>query len=166
MSYFNALDTLKGLLVAALNPQDAAEAFREEPYFSTIATLTTTTALAEQPIFVARRKMRVIGSKFTPGTAVTGAATNNFSLVIAVRHAAAPATQKIIATYTADATPAKDVAAFASRDLWASGDVNGSAADADFILLPGDVVTMTVTKAGTGMTFPIMSASVICEMRD
>jgi hypothetical protein len=164
MSFFVPSDTLKGLTPGALLSNDCAEAWREEPIFTTIATLTTTTALAEQPIFRARHKMRVIGAWFSPGTAVTGNAAF-FSVVIAVRHAAAPATQKIIATYSADATPAKDVAAFASRDLWASGDVNASAADADFILAIGDVVTITITKPGS-MTYPIASVGVICEMRD
>lgn len=165
MSYFVPSDTLKGLTPGTLLQNDCAEAWREEPVYTAIATLTTTTALAEQPIFRARHKMRVIGAWFAPGTAVTGAATNFFSIVLAVHHLAAPATQKIIATYNADATPGKDVAAFASRDLWAN-DSNTSAADADFILAIGDVVTLTITKSGTGMTFPISSIGVILEMRD
>lgn len=164
MSLFTLGDVLKGLVPTAANPNDALEACREEVTFFTIAALATTTALAEQPIFIARRKMRVVGVRFSPGAAVTGNAAY-FSLVIAVRHIAAPATQKIIATYSADATPSKDIAAFGSRDLWAAGDVNAAAADADFILLAGDVVTLTVTKPGS-MTFPISVTDLVLEYRD
>lgn len=166
MSLFTLGDVLKGLVPTAANPNDALEVCREEVNFFTIAALTTTTALAEQPIFIARRKMRVVGVRFAPGAAVTGVAANYFSLVIAVRHIAAPATQKIIATYAADTATTKDVAAFASRNLWSAGDVNAAAADADFILLEGDTVTLTVTKTGTGMTFPISVTDLVLEYRD
>lgn len=166
MSLLKIADVLAALVPIAAGAQDAYEPFREEPIYTNTAALATTTAMAETTIFCARHKSRVIGSKFMPAAAVTGAATNYFSVVIAVRHAAAPATQKIIATYNADTAGTKDVAAFAIRDLWAAGDVNAAAADADFILAVGDVVTMTVTKAGTGMTFPIASQSVITEARD
>jgi hypothetical protein len=165
MSNFVPLDTVKGLIPGALLQNDANEAWREEPVWTNNAALATTTGQAETPIFIARHKMRVIGCRFSPGAAITGAATNNTAIVIAIRHTAAPATQKIIITYTADATPAKDIVAFGFRDLLVN-DVNGSAADADFILLPGDIVTLTIVKNGTGMTFPLGSVDVILEMRD
>lgn len=159
-------DAFTGIIPTAKGASDGYEPFRVEGHFALIAVLATTAALAEQPIFIARRKMRVIGLKLAiGGVAITGAATNFCSLVIAVRHAAAPATQKIIATYNASTDPAGSIAAFASRDLFLA-DLNGSAADADFILAPGDVVTATVTKTGTGMSFPISTTTVVCEARD
>jgi len=166
MSNLVIADALKALAPTAATQQDAFDAFREEPAYTNPATITTTTTLPEFPVFIARRKMRAVGCRITPATAVTGAATNFFSLVLAVRHIAAPATQKIIATYNADTAVTKDIAAFGSRDLWAAGDVNAAAADADFILLPGDVITLTVTKSGTGMTFPIATVTMLTELRD
>jgi hypothetical protein len=166
MSLFTLGDILKGLIPTAALQNDALEVCREEPTYTNNAAITTTTTLPELPVFIARRKMRIMGARFTPATAVTGAATNYFSIVIAVRHIAAPATQKIVLTYNADTAVTKDVAAFSSRDMWAAGDVNAAAADADFILLAGDVLTLTVTKAGTGMTFPISTIDFITEMRD
>lgn len=166
MSLFTLGDILKGLIPTALLQNDALEVCREEPTFTNPTALTTTTALAELPVFTARHKMRLMGLRLSVASAVTGAATNNFSLVIAKRAALAPATQKILATYTADASPSKDIAAFASRDMWAASDVNAAAADADFIMLPGDVLTVSVTKAGTGMTFPVATLDLVTELRD
>jgi hypothetical protein len=166
MSLLTAGDVLKGLIPTASAQNDALEPFRIESALKIIAALTTTTALAEQPVYVARRKVRFMGARFSPGTAVTGAATNFFGVVIAKRAIAAPATQKILATYNADTAVTKDIAAFSSRDMFAAGDINAAAADADFILLPGDSLTVTVTKAGTGMTFPVSVTDLVCEARD
>ena len=166
MSFFALGDVLKGLVPITAAQQDALEICREEPTYTNNAQITTTTTLPELPVFIARHKQRIVGARFTPATAVTGAATNFFSIVIAVRHIAAPATQKIVLTYNADATPTKDIAAISSRDMWAAGDVNAAAVDADFVLLAGDVLTLTVTKSGTGMTFPIGTVDFITELRD
>lgn len=164
MSLFTVGDVLKGLVPTAAQQSDALELCREELTFINPAAVTTTTAIAEIPFFIARRKQRVVGARFSPGAAVTGNAAF-FSLILTVRHIAAPATAKVIATYSPSATPAGDIAAFGSRDLWASGDVNAAAADADFILLPGDVVTFQVTKPGS-MTFPAGVLDLITEFRD
>ena len=165
MSLFVPGDTLKGLTPGQVLQNDTWEAFREEPVWTNNTSLATTTGQSETPVFVARRKMRVIGCRFSPGAAITGAATNNMNITIAKRAAASPATQKIIISYTADATPAKDIVAFAFRDLLIN-DINGSAADADFILVQGDVLTLTIVKNGTGMTFPVGSVDIILEARD
>jgi hypothetical protein len=168
MSLMIAIDVLKGLIPTAFSVTDANDAYREEAQFSyqPLAANAAATPLPEHVMWVARRKMRVIGARFSPDAAVTGVATNFFSVVLAVRHAAAPATQKIIITYDSNATPAKDVPAFGTRDFYAAGDVNAAAADADFILLPGDVLTLTVTKTGTGAIFPSADVNVVLEDRD
>lgn len=164
MSLFVVGDVLKGLVPTAVLQTDALELCREEPTYQNTAAVTTTTTIAEIPMFIARRKQRVIGARFSPAAAITGNAAF-FSLIITVRHAAAPATAKVIATYSPSATPAGDIAQWSSRDLWASGDVNAAAADADFILLPGDIVTVQVTKPGS-MTFPASILDLITEYRD
>lgn len=164
MSLFTLGDILKGLIPTAALQQDALDVCREEPTYTNPAAVTTSTTVAEIPFFIARRKQRVIGARFAPGAGITGNAAF-FSLILSVRHASAPGTAKVIATYSPSATPAGDIAAFGSRDLWASGDVNAAAADADFILLPGDVVTVQVTKPGS-MTFPAGVLDLITEYRD
>jgi len=166
MSNFVPLDTVKGLVPGAVLQNDANEAWREEAQYSNNTAVTTTTAVAEHVMWIARHKMRVIGIRYGTDVAYVGVPTNFFSIVVAVRHAAAPATQKIIATYNADTAGTKDLAAFAARDFYASGDVNAAAADADFILAIGDVITVTVTKSGTGATFQPSSLSVVLEQRD
>lgn len=168
MSLMTAIDVLKGLIPTAFTQSDANDAFREEAQFSyqPLAANVVGTPIPEHVVWVARRKMRVIGARYSPDSAVTGVVTNFFSIVVAVRHVSAPATQKIIITYDSNATPAKDVPAFGQRDLFAAGDVNVAAADADFILLPGDVVTVTITKSGTGTIFPSGDVNIVLEDRD
>jgi hypothetical protein len=168
MSLMIALDVLKGLIPTAASQTDANEAFREEAQWSwqPSAANVAATPIPEHVMWVARRKMRVIGIRFSTDTAYVGVPTNFFSIVVAVRHASAPATQKIIATYNADTAGTKDLAQFATRDFYASGDINAAAADADFILLVGDVVTVTITKTGTGQVFNSGDLEVVMEQRD
>jgi hypothetical protein len=168
MSLFTPIDVLKGLVPTAVLQTDANEAFREEAQWSWQpgAVNVAATPIPEHVMWVARRKMRVIAARFSTDTAYVGVPANFFSIVIAVRHIAAPATQKIIITYNADTAGTKDLAAFASRDLYASGDVNSAAADADFILLAGDVLTVTITKTGTGAVFNSGDLEVVLEDRD
>lgn len=168
MSLFIAGDVLKGLAPTAAAQQDCLEAFREEAQWSWQpgAANVAATPIPEHVMWVARRKMRVIGIRFSTDVAYVGVPTNFFSIVVAVRHAAAPAVQKIIATYNADTAGTKDLAAFATRDFYLSGDINVAAADADFILLVGDVVTVTITKSGTGAVFNAGDLEVVMEQRD
>jgi hypothetical protein len=128
----------------------------------------TTTAITEQVAIVARQKSRLIASKFAPGAAVTGAATNFFTLLIAKRPASAPGTPVNLITFAADTATTDDVAAFAARDLLAAATLATyvpTAASADFDLEEGDVLTVAVTKAGTGMTFPIAAVYLSLEAR-
>jgi hypothetical protein len=172
MSEFAAGDALVALLVPAANtlPQsapalDARRAFhRCIPYLNPAA-VTTTTTIAEIGIYTATRKERLIGARFTPNTAVTGAATNFFTLVLGKRAVAALGTLKTLVSYAASTTPAGDIAQWAARDLFAA-DLNGSAADTDFIMGIGDCITLNVAKAGTGMTFPAGTIEIIVDPRD
>ncbi len=166
MSLFTAGDELAGLLVSAAGVRDAIRAFHRVTYFTNPAAVTTTTAIAEISVYNATRKERLIGARFTPSSgAVTGAATNFFSLILGKRAAGALSTLKTLATYAASATPAGDIAQWAGRDLFAA-DLNGSAADTDFIFADGDSLTLSVSKSGSGMTFPAGVAQFIFEPRD
>ena len=130
--------------------------------------LATTTAAAEQVAIVARQACRLVGARFAPGAAVTGAATNFFTLLIAKRPATAPGTPVNLITYAADTATTDDVAAFAARDLLAAATLATyvpTATGNDFDLEEGDVLTIAVTKAGSGMTFPISAVSLMLEPR-
>ena len=168
MSLMTAIDVLKGLIPTAALTTDANDIYREEAQFSyqPLAANAAATPLPEHVMWIARRKMRVIGARYSTDTAQVGVATNFWSIVLAVRHASAPGTQKIIATFNNSVAGVTDLAAFATRDMYASGDVNAAAADADFILLPGDVLTITVTKTGTGAVFNSGDVNVVLEDRD
>lgn len=130
--------------------------------------LATTTAAAEQVAIVARQKCRLTAARLAPAAAVTGAATNFFTLLVAKRPATAPATPVNLITFAADTPTTDDIAAFAARDLLAAATLATyvpSATSADFDLEEGDVLTVAVTKAASGMTFPIAALSLALEPR-
>jgi hypothetical protein len=127
----------------------------------------TTTAIAEQVAARVKQKSRLIGVLFLPAAAVTGAATNFFTLLIDKRTAAVPGTPVNLISYVADTPTTDDAAAFGSKDLYVTTYIAGAvAAGADFDLEEGDVVTVEVTKAAAGMTFPIASVQLVFEARD
>jgi hypothetical protein len=166
MSLFAAADGFVGLLPQAGDPRDAWQAWHRHLLYVNPAAVTGTNAVAEFAVYNTTRKLRLVGARYTPSSgAVTGAATNNFSLILGKRAAGALSTLKTLATYTADATPAKDIAQWASRNLF-TADLNGSAADTDFIFADGDSLTLSVSKAGTGMTFPAGTVQFVFEPRD
>lgn len=166
MSEFAAGDDLVGLLVGAAGVFDARRAFHRCIPWVNAAAVTGTNAVAEFAVYTATRKERIIGARYVPSSgAVTGAATNFFSLIFGKRAAGALGTLKTLATYAASATPAGDIAQWAARDLFAA-DLNAGAADADFIFAVGDALTVSVSKAGTGMTFPAGTVEFIFDPRD
>ncbi len=129
---------------------------------------TGTNAITEQVAIVARQKSRLTAVRLAPGAAITGAATNFFTLLVAKRPASAPGTPVNLITYAADTATTDDIAAFAARDLLAAATLATyvpTATQADFDLEEGDVLTVAVTKAGTGMTFPISALSLALEPR-
>jgi hypothetical protein len=130
--------------------------------------LTTTTAATEQVAIRARQKCRFVAANFLAQAAVTGAATNFFTLLVAKRPAAAPATPVNLITYAADTATTDDAVAYGSKNLLASATYTTyvpTALSSDFDMLEGDVLTVAVTKAGTGMTFPIAGLSLELEPR-
>lgn len=166
MSLFAAADGLVGLLPQAASEGDAKRAWHRIVEFTNPAAVTGTNAVAEISMYNASRKERLIAARFTPSSgAVTGAATNFFTLVVGKRASGALGTLKTLISYAASATPAGDIAQWAGRDLFAA-DLNGSAADTDFIFANGDTATVSVAKAGTGMTFPAGVVQLVFEPRD
>lgn len=166
MSFFAAADDLTGLLVGAAASTDAVRAWHRFATWSNSAAVTGTNAVAEIAVYGSTRKERIVGARYIPSSgAVTGAATNFFTLILGKRAAGALGTLKTLISYAASATPAGDIAQWAARDLFAA-DLNGSAADADFVFAVGDTLTLSVSKAGTGMTFPAGEVQFVFEPRD
>lgn len=167
MSDFAAGDDLVGLLVGAQNSgsvPDGRRAFHRAVTWVSAAA-TGTNAVAEFAAYNATRKEKLIAARYTPSSAaVTGAATNFFSLIIGKRAAGALGTLVTLITYAASATPAGDIAQWAGRDLFAA-DLT-STTGSDFVFANGDTLTVAVTKAGTGMTFPAGTVEFIFDPRD
>lgn len=132
------------------------------------AAVTTTTAIAEFSACRARQKCRVVGVRIIPDAAVTGAATNFFTVLLAKRPASAPGTPVNLVTYAADTPTTDDMVAFGVKNLLADATLATyvpTALSADFELLEDDVLTWAVTKAGTGMTFPAALLQIALEPR-
>lgn len=133
------------------------------------AAVTTTTAITELVALRARQKCRLSSVVFCPDAAVTGAATNFFTLLIAKRPTSAPGTPVNLITYAADTATTDDAAAFGSKDLLAAATYATyvpTAISDNFDMNEGDVITVAVTKAGTGMTFPAALVHFQLEARD
>lgn len=162
---FTALSGLKAIFPNSVNENDLADIVRFEKDYVSDTALATTTALSERTCGRAKRKCRLVGLLFTPDTAVTAAATNFFTLVVRKRTAALPGTQVAISSFAADTTTTDDIAAFAAKDLLVAAYKN-AAADTDLNFAAGDHLTVEVTKAGSGMTFPSGVVTAIFEPRD
>lgn len=175
MEIAQALKALIGLVAASVAGSSSSDPENEVRKMTSQggtwvndAAQTGTNAIAEIPVFVARQKCRVVGLKFCPQAAITGTATNYFTLLIAKRPASAPGTPVNLVTFAADTATTDDIAAYAARDLLAASTLLTyvpSAAGTDFELQEGDVLTMQVTKAGTGMTFPTGAVTILAEPR-
>lgn len=165
----NSTNALAAILpIPASNEDEIRKLVRQVSTWTNDTAAATTTAIAEQAAIVARQKSRFNIARFAPAAAVTGTATNFFTLLIAKRPATAPGTPVNLITFAADTATTDDVAAFAARDLLAAATLATyvpTATSADFDLEEGDVLTVAVTKAGTGMTFPISAVSLGLEPR-
>lgn len=143
---------------------------RQKSHWQITLAAATNTAIAEQVAARAHQKCRLVSVCFCPAAAVTGTATDFFTLLIAKRLASNPATKTNLVTYAADTATTDNAAAFGSKDLLDSATYATyvpSATSSDFDLLEGDVVTCEVTKStATGMTYPISEVVLVFEPRD
>lgn len=146
----------------ALEAQVSAHVTWELRYINLTA-LATTTAQAEVPIGSMKGKAALIGAKFIPGAAVTGAATNFFTLSVAARLAETPFTSRALITYAADTPTTDDAAAWDEKDLFAS---YRTATSADLNVEEGEVITVAVAKASAGMTYPVSALVLRFKPRD
>lgn len=164
MSLFNPQAAVTALVNAAQDAIAVRDALRWEAQWHNDTAAATNTAIAEAPAFIAKRACRLVGCIFIPNAAVTGAATNFFSLLVDKRPASAPATPTNLITYAADTNVTDNAVAFAKKDLYASPYKVGAAAAFDMVI--DDVLTVEVTKDGTGMTFPISRVVLLLEGRN
>lgn len=165
---FSLLSVLRSLNVNGAE-DESRDALRFENKFHTTLALATNTALPEQVAARVKRKCRLVGAYFLPGAAITGTATDFFTLLIDKRTAATPGTPINLITYAADTPTTDDAAAFGSKDLLAAATYatyvpTATAANFDFEV--GDVATVEVTKStATGMTWPVSTIVLIFEPR-
>lgn len=163
---FAALSGLKAVFPNSVNESDLNDVVRFDLDWDNPAAVTTTTAIAEVPGGKVKRKCRLVRAFFTPNAAVTGTAANFFNLIIRKRTAAAPAVQVPLILFAADTPTTDDIAAWASKDLMGLAAYINAASALDLNFAADDVVTIEVTKAGTGMTFPAGRVTLVFEPRD
>ena len=170
MSLCVAIDDLVGLMPRAANsslPVASDGQFIDRKYgmWKNDTAVTTTTAIAELNMFRAPRKGRIVQIFLVPDAAVTGTATNNFAVTLAKRLAGTPSTTVNLTTITMATPGTDDIAAFGTKDL-SFGTTYANATSSNFDCAIGDIITVAVTKNGTGMTFPVASVYVTFESRD
>lgn len=166
MSDFNAGENLKALSMGS-SEKVVRDTLRWEGNWHTHTAAATTTAIGEEAAHRVKQKCRLVACQFMAYAAVTAGATNFFTLTIRKRTAAAPGTQVALIAYAADTTTTDDAAAFTAKDLMTTTYISsGVAPGTEFNFAEGDIVTCEVTKAGTGMTFPISSVQLVFEPRD
>jgi hypothetical protein len=162
------MSAMRGVLCSAagVSEDEARDVCRWTVAWNSDAAVATTTAIAEASAGYLKRKCRLVGARLIPGAAVTGAATNFFTLLISKRIATETgvATKTTLLTFAADTATTDDISAFGAKNLMGlAAYITGAAADFDFAA--GDIVTVEVTKAGTGMTFPAARVELVFEPR-
>lgn len=149
------LGSLLGLLVPYSTTQEdqVHKLVTWELRYINPAAVTTTTTVAELAIGSVKGKAALIGAKFIPSSgAVTGTATNFFTLTVAARLAATPFTSRNLITYAADTPTTDDAAQWDEKDLFT--ETYKTATPADLNVEEGEVITVAVAKASSGMTYP------------
>lgn len=164
------IDGLTGVFPDAVNTNavdgtDAQLLARREGYWQNETAAATTVAIAESTFFRAERKCRILKIEVILDAAVTGTATNFFTLLIDKRPASAYGTPVNVSSYAADTATTDDAAAFTPKSI-GFGTTYGSATSSVFDMAIGDVLTAEVTKAAGGMTFPRGIVYVQVEPRD
>lgn len=164
------MSKLEGLMPGLDNTDAAAGSeaqllARWEAAYHNDTALTTTTALTERFVLRAKRKSRITGIWLVSTSAVTGTASNFFTVLLDKRPATDYTTPTNVVTFAADTVTTDNLVAFTPKDIGPAS----SYAVADltvFNLLRGDVLTLEITKDGTGMTFPVASVMFQLEPRD
>jgi hypothetical protein len=90
--------------------------------------------------------VNVTGVRYTPDTAVTGDATNNFALQLKSKTAAGAAAHNV--------TAVKTYAAGVDMTQWVADALVLSTTAADLRVEDGEVLTLDKTENGTGLTLP------------
>lgn len=148
---------------ASGNESEARSVSRQVGNWKNDAAVTTTTAISERAVCTARQKCRLVKAKLILDAAVTGTATDFFTVLVDLRRAALPGTPVNLITFAADTPTDDNCVAFGEKDLMVATYAVG--AGADFDLLEGDCLTVEVTKAGSGMTFPVGTLQLELEPR-
>lgn len=146
----------------------ARSIIRQELYWQNDAgagVITAGTALAELPVGPARQNSRLIKLELTPNAAVTAHGTNFLTVILRKRTVLLPGTQVALISFPLDTPTTDDLVAFAATDLIQRAGVT-LGADSAFNFLAGDILTLEITKASSGLSFPIGNIKATFEPRD
>lgn len=105
------------------------------------------TATTETGVFRFEEDVQITGIYFVPSAAVTAHGTNFATLLVDKRDGAGGAATNL-ATFATDTVTTDDMAAFVPKALPLT------ATTADLILSAGNVLTIEITKGGTGVVIP------------
>jgi hypothetical protein len=130
-----------------------------------LATLTTTTAMAERIVFRAKQKCRVVRLNVLPNAALTGDATDSATLLIDKRAATDYTTAVNLSTYATDTVTTDNLVAFTPKDIGPASSYSSATATV-WDLEVGDVITAEITKQNSGVTWPIADLHIQLEPRD
>ncbi len=162
-----ALQSLISLVTAAGSgaEDEMRKMNRQVALWKNDAAVATNTAISERNVTTVRQKSRLVKASLVLDAAVTGTATDFFTVLIDKRTAAAPATPVNLITFAADTPTTDNCVAFAEKDLLGlAAYVAGGSADFEFE--EGDCVTVEITKStATGMTFPVGTLKLEFEPR-
>jgi hypothetical protein len=128
--------------------------------------ITAGTALVETVIQHAKQKSRLIGVQCTFTAAVAANASNFFTMIVRKRTVALPGTQVTLLTYPVDTPGTDDFAAWTMKELVGAAGTTLSATATDLNFGAGDVLTLEITKTGTGLSVPIGEVTFIMDPRD
>lgn len=135
------------------------------PVLSGAGVITAGTAITESPLGAVRQKSALVAAHFVPSTIVSANATNFLTIILRKRAIALPGTQVPLISFPLDTVTTDDITpAFARFDLLAA--VGATLNSANFIFLEGDIMTLEVTKSGTGLALPIGDFHFLFEPRD
>lgn len=165
------IEKLTGLMPDAENSSlaqgtDAQLAVRwEDSVIITDTALTTTNAVSVRIRYRVKQKCRCTGLWVLPTAALTAHADDNATLTVHKRAAADYTTAVALSTYATNTVTTDDMVAFTPKDIGPASSY--AAADTSvFDLTAGDVITITLAKANSGVTWPISSLQMQFEPRD
>jgi|SRR6185436_5945727 len=160
---FSLMSVLRSLNVNG-SENESRDVCRWKESWETETAVAAGTGYAERTVTIVKRKCRLVVAKLSAGAAITANGTNFLTILVRKRLAGATPTATTLLTLALDTVTTDDVAAWVAKDMFGLATyVTGTAPDFDFA--DGDLLTVEVTKSGTGLVLPVSDIEFIFEPR-